>query len=105
MAVFEDYPVESFLDLSGYSDSIPLLCDSSVYEVTLAPGEYDFVAVACRRGASWDADCLLGYYCLPATPDTPAGITLDAGVFLGGIDITVDFGTLSAPGGLRRDAD
>ena len=93
VAVFEDYPVESFLDLSGYSDSIPLFCDSAAYEVRLAAGRYDFIAVACRRTASWDAGCLLGFYHLPATPDTPASIDLDAGVFLGGIDINVDFGT------------
>jgi hypothetical protein len=91
VAVFENYPVESFLDLSGYSESIPLLATSAAYDVSLAPGTYDFIAVACRKTASWDTSCVLGFYQLDDTPGTPASITLEPGCLIEGIDISVNF--------------
>lgn len=90
VAVFETYPVESFLDLSGYSDSIPLGSDSCFYEVSLPPGEYGIVAVVCRQSASWDATCLLGFYYDGGSDETPQAITVRSGAFVEGIDISVD---------------
>jgi hypothetical protein len=96
VAVFETYPVESFLDLSGYSDSIPVFSDSSAYEVRLSPGAYGVVTVVCRKSASWDASCLLGFYHEAGDPETPKSVNVSSGTFTGGIDISVDFGNRGA---------
>lgn len=94
VAVFETYPVESFLELSGYSDSIPLASDSAAYEVRLTSGEYAFVVVVCRSKPSWNAGCMLGFYHMPAAPHIPQAITVESGEFLEGIDINVEFTSL-----------
>ncbi len=94
MAVFDTYPVESFLELSGYSDTIPLSSDSAAYEVRLTPGEYAFVVVACRSKPSWDAGCMLGFYHMPSAPDIPQAVTVESGRFLEDIDIDIEFGGL-----------
>jgi hypothetical protein len=92
VAVFKTYPPGSFLDLSGYSDRIPLLSGSTPYEIELAAGEYAFVVVACRRTPYWDTDCLLGFYDVPGDPGTPAPVNVPSGRFADGVDICVDFG-------------
>jgi hypothetical protein len=91
ITVFEHYPVESFLDLTGYSEPIRLLSDSSTYEIDLPPGEYGLVAAACRTAPSWDLHCLLGYFHRPETPQVPEVVIVESGKFLAGIDILVDF--------------
>jgi hypothetical protein len=101
VAVFETYPVESFFDLSGYSDSIPVLCDSCAYEVRLPAGQYGIVAVVCRRSSSWDATCLLGFYHDAGEPETPRPVTVNPGMFAAGVDIFVDFHSLSMTSKLR----
>lgn len=101
VAVFETYPVESFFDLSGYSDSIPLVCDSSAYEVRLPAGQYGVVAVVCRRSSSWDATCLLGFYRDAGEPETPRPVTVNPGMFAAGVDIFVDFHNRSTTSKLR----
>jgi hypothetical protein len=102
VAVFETYPVESFFDLSGYSDSIPLACDSCAYEVRLPAGQYGIVAVVCRRSSSWDATCLLGFYRDAGEPETPRPVTVNPGAFAAGVDIFVDFCSGSAASKLGR---
>jgi hypothetical protein len=95
VVVFGSYPVESFLDLAGYSGSLPLGCDSCDYSVVLPAGEYGFVAAACRSKANWDASCLLGFYHAPGSPQVPESIVVGAGVFTPGADIMVDFSGFS----------
>jgi hypothetical protein len=97
VAVFENYPIESFLDLSGYSDPLPAGSDSAVYHVDLAPGTYDFVAVAGRTTDTWNTGSVLGFYHTEGDPETPESIHLGSGEHIGGIDITVAFD--SAGGG------
>ena len=92
VVVFKTYPPKSFLDLSGYSDAVPLLSGVIEYDITLAAGEYAFVAVACRRTPSWNTECLLGLYHTPGDPGTPAPVTVSPGGFVDGVDIDVDFG-------------
>jgi hypothetical protein len=96
VAVFADYPVESFVDLSGYSDPAPLLSDSAAYGVQLAPGTYDFIAVAGRTTETWNTGCVLGFYHTETDPETPKAIHLESGEHLEGIDMTVDFGPSGA---------
>ena len=91
VAVFRDYPVESFIDLSGYSDPVPLTCDSAAYNVELAPGTYDFVAVAGRTTETWNTGCVLGFYHTEPDPETPNPVHLKSGEHIEGVDITVDF--------------
>lgn len=91
VAVFETYPVGSFFDLSGYSDSIPVASDSCAYEVRLPAGNYGIVAVVCRRSPSWDATCLLGFYSDAGEPETPKPVTVNPDMFAAGVDILVDF--------------
>ena len=95
VVVAKDYPPESFLDLSGYSDAIPLVSDSASYEIETAPGSYGFVAVACRRSPNWDTRCLLGVYHVQGDPATPRSVEVPSGDFTCDIDIVVDFDDLS----------
>jgi hypothetical protein len=92
VVVFKTYPPESFLDLSGYSDPVPLLSRSISYEIELAAREYAFVAVACRKTPYWNTECLLGFYHTPDEPQTPEPVTVPSGRFKDGVDITVDLG-------------
>jgi hypothetical protein len=94
VVVSKTYPPESFLDLSGYSDAIPLLSDSSSYEIMLASGTYAFVAVACRTSPNWDTQCLLGFYHVEGDPGTPRPVEVRSGDFTDDVDITVAFGGL-----------
>jgi hypothetical protein len=96
VVVSKTYPPESFFDLSGYSDAIPVLSDSVSYEVGLAPGQYGVVAVACRRSPNWDTQCVLGFYHLDDDPGTPRPVEVGSGDFIENVDITVEFGD---PGG------
>lgn len=95
MVVSKTYPPESFFDLSGYSDAIPVLSDSASYEVGLGPGEYGFVAVACRRSPNWDTECVLGFYHFDDDPGTPQPVEVGSGDFTENVDITVGFGDVS----------
>jgi len=90
VAVFADYPVVSFFDLSGYSDPVPLASDSAAYDIELAPGSYDFVAVAGRTD-SWLTASVLGFYHTEADPEIPRAVHIESGEYVDGIDITVDF--------------
>jgi hypothetical protein len=94
VVVFETYPVESFLDLVGYSDTLRLGCDSCGYEVSLPPGEYAFVAAVCRARPMWDTTCVLGFYYDPGIPDIPQSVTVTSGTFREPIDIGVEFAGL-----------
>ena len=100
VVVSKSYPPESFLDLSGYSDAIPLLSDSVSYEIELSPGTYALVAVACRRSPNWNTECLLGFYHRQDDPGTPRSVEVNSGVFTGSVDIGVDFG--DPPAGFSR---
>jgi hypothetical protein len=95
VVVFKTYPPESFFALSGFSDAIPLLSDAAAYEVMLAPGEYGFVGVACRKSPDWDTGCVLGFYHVPGDPQTPQPVTVGSGEFAEGVDITLEFGTIA----------
>jgi hypothetical protein len=90
VAAFKNYPVESFTDLSGFSDSLARSAGSSFYEITLAPGTYPFVAVVCRTTPSWGTDCVLGFYCSEDPPPTPMSVSVPPGVTVDDIDIWVD---------------
>jgi hypothetical protein len=109
VVVSKAYPPESFLDLSGYSDAIPLLSDSVSYEIELAPGTYALAAVACRRSPNWDTECLLGFYQLAEDRGTPHPVEVRSGGFKENINIEVDFDrlrgspSLFVPGGHSRN--
>jgi len=90
----ETFPPESFLDISGYSEALPLLSDSVAYEIELAPGTYEFVAAACRKSTDWDTDCLLGFHHVEGYPGIPQTVEVRSGGFTGNVDITVDFDDL-----------
>ena len=90
VAAFNNYPVEAFTDLSGFSDSLSRCADSSFYEITLGPGTYPLIAVVCRTSASWGTDCVLGFYCSQDDPATPASISIPSGVTVENVDIWVD---------------
>jgi hypothetical protein len=109
VVVSKAYPPESFLDLSGYSDAIPLQSDSVSYEIELAPGTYALVAVACRRSPNWDTECLLGFYQSEDDRGTPRPVEVRSGGFEDNIDIEVNFDRLQSgpslfvPGGHSRN--
>lgn len=96
VAVFEDYPVESFLDLSGFSDPLPLLSDSAAYEVELPPGDYHFVAAVCRATPEWKADCILGFYSWKESPGLPRSVNVPAGTFVSYIHVVVRFSAVAS---------
>jgi hypothetical protein len=91
VAVFETYPVTSLLDLSGFSDPLPLLSDSGGYEVELPPGKYPFVAVVCRTTPEWGSTCILSFYPQQESPDLPQRVTVTSGEFIKGINMGVEF--------------
>jgi hypothetical protein len=91
VVVFKTYPPASFLDLSGYSDAIPLLSDSAAYRVELPPGRYAFVGVVCRESPTWNTECVLGFYHPPGEPEAPKSVEIGSGRFMRGVDVTADF--------------
>lgn len=96
VVVFRTYPPESFASLSGYSKAIPLPSDSASYKVELAPAEYGFVGVVCRKAPNWDTQCVLAFYHAPSEPEIPMPIEVKGGQFVEHVDMTVEFGDLRA---------
>jgi hypothetical protein len=105
LVVFKNYPPENIFEEVSEGrafvypaigqESLPFFVDSTIYEMELAAGLYEYVAIAQQYGSNLFNDWLAaGQYDTLITDGLPTAITVISGELLENINIEVDFDDL-----------
>ncbi len=101
VAAYRTRPTTEFqyLLFENMDYSQPLFVDSSYYRLKVGAGVYNYVVVfSVPKKVSGLADLVtLGYYRDPSDPLRPGAVSVKSGSEARGVDILVDFGSVSSP--------
>jgi len=95
VAVYKEYPPSSFLNISAFSDPLPLYVSETEYFIQLQPGVYKWVLVAWRSETQfWNPDNVLGYYKENPESINPSPVIVREKTSTKNINIVADFNNI-----------
>ena len=97
VAVYKNYPPSSFLNISAFSDPLPLNVSETDYFVELLPGVYNWILVAWRSNTQfWSPDNVLGFYKESPESASPTPVRVREKTSTKDINIIADFNNLKS---------
>lgn len=94
IGVVSRYPPQDIMDISAYSDPIPINTTEYDYFLELSPGTYAGVAAAWASVQDIYNPVMLGFYSSTEDAAVPSPVTVEEGKTTKNINITADFSVL-----------